>query len=41
VLFVEDYAVLVVINIRAVLQIIRLAAQTDRDYAVVLPCGMR
>ena len=40
-LFVEHDAVLVVVNIRAVLKEILLPAQHDRDDAVVLPCRMR
>ena len=39
-LFVEDYAVLVVINIGRVLQVVLLVAEHDGDDTVVLSCGM-
>ena len=37
---VKNYAVLVIVYVRTVLQIVRLAAKCDGDYAVVLPCRM-
>ena len=40
VLFIEDYAVLVIVNIRTVLQEEIHSAQTDRDHPVVLSCRM-
>ena len=39
-LFIKNDTVLVVIYIRAVLQIITLSAELYRDYPVVLPCWM-